>query len=148
MKEFIEKLIERLKEESYDMEICEEQFDMNSPYFIDVPYKMIKLDDVKEIANQLAEECAEDTYVQTIDVGELVNAENGGWIPCSERYPDTKDYILLSFSNFSVPLVGRWEEDEEGGAFYIGDEMESCASQCIFVNAWQPLPVPYQPKGE
>ena len=68
------------------------------------------------------------------------------WIPCEERYPDTDDYILLSFSNFSVPLVGRYEEDEEGGAFYVGDEEESCVSHGIIVNAWQPLPEPY--KGE
>ena len=32
--------------------------------------------------------------------------------------------------------------------YYIGDEDKSCVSQDIFVNAWQPLPEPYQPKGE
>lgn len=36
-----------------------------------------------------------------------------GWIPCEERYPDTTDYILLSFSNFSIPVVGRWEEENK-----------------------------------
>lgn len=72
----------------------------------------------------------------------------GGWIPCSERYPDTDKYILLSFSNFSVPEIGRWEQDEEGGAFYIGDEEESCSSQYLFVNAWQYLPAPYYEEGE
>lgn len=66
------------------------------------------------------------------------------WIPCSERFPEDDNYILLSFSNFSLPLVGRYEEDEEGGAFYVGDEEESCVSQGIIVNAWQPLPKPYQ----
>lgn len=37
------------------------------------------------------------------------------WIPAEERLPDGKDYILLSFENFSIPLVGRYEEDAEGG---------------------------------
>ncbi|MFW5670522.1 MAG: hypothetical protein ACOCM4_15075, partial [Acetivibrio ethanolgignens] len=69
--------------------------------------------------------------------------ENNGWIPCSET-PQTTDYILLSFSNFSLPLVGRYEEDENGGAYYIGDEDETCVSQGIFVNAWQPLPPAYK----
>lgn len=69
---------------------------------------------------------------------------NGGWIPCSERYPDNDNYVLLSFENYSVPCVGRYEEDENGGAFYIGDEDESCVSQDMFVNAWQPLPEPYR----
>ena len=54
--------------------------------------------------------------------------------------PTRGEYVLLSFSNFSVPLVGRYEEDETGGAFYIGDELTSAASQEIFVNGWLPLP--------
>lgn len=71
---------------------------------------------------------------------------NGGWIPCSERLPKNDNYILLSFENFSVPLVGRYESNEDGGVFYVGDETESCISQDIIVNAWRPLPEPY--KGE
>ena len=62
-----------------------------------------------------------------------------GWVPCDERYPDTDKYILLSFANFSIPLVGRYEEDEEGGAFYVGDDDESCVSHGVIVNAWMPL---------
>ena len=76
-----------------------------------------------------------------------VNVESN-WIPCEERYPDTEDYILLSFSNFSIPVIGRWEEDEEGGAFYIGDDDESCVSQGMIVNAWQQLPKAYRPEEE
>ena len=68
----------------------------------------------------------------------------GKWIPVSDHYPDTEKYILLSFSNFSTPVVGRWEEDENGGSFYVGDEQDSCVSQDLYVNAWQPLPQPYQ----
>lgn len=90
-------------------------------------------------------------YIKVSDLVEIVNqvaSEHGGWIPCSERFPNNGDYILLSFSNFSVPLVGRWEEDEDGGAFYIGDETESCVLQDIFVNAWQPLPPVYKAESE
>ena len=71
--------------------------------------------------------------------------QNNGWISIDERLPDTDDFILLSFSNFTNPLVGRYETDEDGsGAFYIGDELETCLSQNIFVNAWQPLPEPFK----
>lgn len=66
------------------------------------------------------------------------------WISCEKRYPKSEGRVLLSFANFSVPLVGRWEEDEEGGAFYIGDEEESCISQDLIVNAWMPLAKPYR----
>ena len=73
---------------------------------------------------------------------------NNNWIPVEERYPDTDTYILLSLSNFSIPIVGRWEEDEDGGAFYAGDEDETLVSQDMFVNAWMPLVKPYRPEEE
>ena len=73
---------------------------------------------------------------------------NNGWIPISDRLPENDKYILLSFDNFSVPMIGRYEGYESGGAFYIGDEDTTCSKQDLFVNAWQPLPEPYQPKGE
>ena len=70
------------------------------------------------------------------------------WIPVEERLPEPGKYILLSFSNFSVPVVGRWEEDEQGGAFYLGDEDETCVSQSLFVNAWMELPENYKEDEE
>ena len=48
--------------------------------------------------------------------------DNYGWIPVSERYPENDRYVLLSFENFIIPTVGRYEEDEEGGAFFVGDD--------------------------
>ena len=77
-------------------------------------------------------------------VQEVAEEYNGGWIPCSERLPEDDKYILISFENFSLPIVGRYEEDETGGAFYIGDEDETCISQDLFVNAWQQLPEQYK----
>lgn len=71
-----------------------------------------------------------------------------GWIPYSERLPEDNNYILLSFENFTVPMIGRYEEDDNGGAFYTGDDTETCVSQNLFVNAWQPLPEPYRPKED
>ena len=66
------------------------------------------------------------------------------WIPVTERFPEPGDYVLLSFPDFSVPAIGRYDEDEEGGAFFIGDETESLVSQDMFVNAWMPLPETYK----
>lgn len=89
--------------------------------------------------------CAE--HLIEIVKGGGVEQYNNGWIPVEEELPETDKYILLSFSNFSIPCVGRYEEDENGGAFYVGDD-ETCVSQDMFVNAWMNLPAPYQPKGE
>lgn len=65
------------------------------------------------------------------------------WIPVTERLPETGKHVLISFSNFTVPITGRYEEDEEGGAFFSGDEDESLISKGLIVNAWMPLPEPY-----
>lgn len=82
-------------------------------------------------------------------VTEKINSQRvvyaNGWIPAHEPPGDNK-YILISFENFSVPVVGRYEEDENGGAFYAGDEDESLVSQNMIVNAWQPLPEKYIPE--
>ena len=69
---------------------------------------------------------------------------NQQWIPVEQRLPSKDVYILLPFSNFSVPAIGRYEGNNDGGGnFYIGDEDETCISQDMYVNAWQPLPQPY-----
>ena len=73
---------------------------------------------------------------------------NDKWIPIEKRLPEDNYYILLSFANLSLPLVGRYEKDSEGGAFYLGDcdEQDTCASMDLFVNAWMHLPEPYRPE--
>lgn len=66
------------------------------------------------------------------------------WHLVQEELPKNDDYILLSLDNFTVPQVGRYEQYKDGsGAFFLGDETESCVSQFLFVNAWMPLPHRY-----
>lgn len=91
-------------------------------------------------------EMAEEALKKQLESKDTDVLHNDGWIPVKERLPETDDYILLSFSNFSLPMVGRYEEDSGGGAFYLGDcdEEDTCISQDLFVNAWMPLPEPYQ----
>ena len=76
--------------------------------------------------------------------GTILKLMSKQWIPVEERLPEDDKYILLSFDNFSTPTVGRYEADESGGAFYLGDEDESCVKQDMYVNAWMPLPEPYR----
>ena len=117
-----------------------EKKEMDAKYFEDAQmYKgeRIAFGDAIEIVKQEAEKFGTDT-----------NVGSNGWIPVEEELPETDKYILLSFSNFSIPCVGRYEEDENGGAFYVGDDDETCVSQDMFVNAWMNLPDPYQTKGE
>lgn len=66
------------------------------------------------------------------------------WIPCSERFPDDDRYILVSFENSTMPDIARYEENDEGGTFYPGDDEKSYSSYGLFVNAWMPLPESYR----
>ena len=84
----------------------------------------------------------EDTGVDPFEIGDAIKYR-AEWIPVTERLPETGKYVLISFSNFTVPITGRYEEDGEGGAFFAGDEDESLISKGLIVNAWMPLPEPY-----
>ena len=69
------------------------------------------------------------------------------WIPVTERLPESGKYVLMSFENFTLPAIGRYEVKDEGdGAWYLGDndEGDTCCSVGLFVNAWMPLPEAYR----
>lgn len=73
--------------------------------------------------------------------------EERSWIPVEERLPEEDEYVLMSFENFTLPIIGRYEKDNDGGgAWYAGDDdgCDTCSSQNLFVNAWMPLPEPYK----
>lgn len=74
--------------------------------------------------------------------------EKSKWIPISERFPEDESYILVSFENYTMPDIARYEENDEGGTFYPGDDEKSYLSYGLFVNAWMPLPKPYKEKKD
>ena len=85
--------------------------------------------------------------IYSLKAGTILKAIGAKWIPVKERLPEDDNYILLSFENFGIPLIGRYEADNDsGGAFYLGDndEQDTCISENLFVNAWMPLPRLYQ----
>lgn len=74
----------------------------------------------------------------------IAELEKDKWIP-ADQPPKEDTYILLSFENFTIPVIGRYEGDKNnGGAYFSGDEDISCGNYGLFVNAWQPLPEPYK----
>ena len=82
------------------------------------------------------------------EMNRVINILEGkSWTP-EDQPPKPEEYVLLSFENFSIPLVGMYRNDDDGGAYYIGDDEESCISHDIIVSAWMPLPKPYRPEEE
>ena len=61
-----------------------------------------------------------------------------GWIPCSERPPEPR--IDVWCNSDMGQMVGYYDETTE--AWYGRDLLE------LLVNAWMPLPEPYQPKED
>ena len=95
-------------------------------------HQMVLASDVLEMIEQLLADLEQDE-------------KENGWIPVSERLPETDDYILLSFANYSIPIIGRCERDKDGnGIFYAGDDLISCLGNDLYVNAWMELPERYR----
>lgn len=71
--------------------------------------------------------------------------QNQKWIPVEDgmRIPKKDEYVLMSFENFTLPAIGRYEEDDNEGSWFLGDEDEPVNQYDVFVNAWMELPERY-----
>ena len=129
MQEVFEKIIEKLEENSF--EIGKDS----------IPVHYVRLNKAIEIVKQEAEQY------------------NSGWVPVSERMPDVCGYpVLLTVENaFGQRRVCKAFTNymEEGELLFYTNEKEYCQqltssilSESWKPIAWQPLPAPYQPKGE
>lgn len=105
---------------------------------------------LKAILNKLGEyEDAERQGVLLQLPCKEVNRMNDKWIPVTERLPEDDKYIMVSFDNFTMPDIGRYEVDQDGnGAFYPGDDEKRYTAYDLYVNAWMPLPEPYRESEE
>ena len=67
------------------------------------------------------------------------------WHECFDEdpnsFPDDSRNVLVSFSNFSLSIIGQWRVDEDGaGCWYLGDTDETFLSEGLFVDGWWELP--------
>lgn len=95
-------------------------------------HKMVLASDVMDMIEQIKDDLEQDE-------------KENGWIPVDEKLPDPDKYILVSFEDFPIPMIGRYTvDDDDGGTFRVGDEDESFVEHDLYVNAWMPLPKPYK----
>ena len=65
---------------------------------------------------------------------------NGGWIACSERLPKYGEVVMCSCTNSGITISCITHKGvKPSKSVRFGQHS---------VIAWQPLPEPYQPKGE
>ena len=86
-------------------------------------------------------------------VQEIAEEYNNGWIPCSERLPEYAESLVnctikrLSDGHVWVQnliynrIDNKWKWTDYPEDIYV--DMDS-----FTILSWQPLPEPYQPKGE
>lgn len=144
MKEFVEKLIERLEEEKTryreirkntycrrtEMDDCDS---CRADHYLDA--RLEGINKAKEIVNQLAEE-----YVPETNVGK--------WIPCSERLPEEAEAVFLTFRNSTGTFV-EMATFIRGKFYYISDaDGNYYEGEFKKPIAWQPLPEPYKPEQQ
>jgi hypothetical protein len=84
-------------------------------------------------------------------VEEIKQSKTGHWIPVSERLPELDDdgystYVLVSFSNFTLPFIGQLRKTDGENHWYEGDDEKTLDSFGLHVNAWMPLPKAYEPQ--
>lgn len=75
---------------------------------------------------------------------------NGGWIPCSEQLPEESFGCLVTVMDYEPSTQTDFENILPYFVGYDGHRWNDADGEEIpfDVIAWQPLPQPYQPKGE
>ena len=100
-------------------------------HFLDARLRCV--DDIIEIVKHEAEKFGTD-----------INVGSNGWISCNERLPEPIRPVLVTLRNWMndkyFVRVGRFHTDH-----WKTDE--GIVENSVVI-AWQPLPQPYQPKGE
>ena len=168
MQEVFKKIVEKLEERTSFLSYCtkygnKDAEQQNKSYSTMMMYEVADLiDDLIEIIKQEAEkheECYKDCgeceaynkekhhcpkfcKVITETVKEIEDNYNG-WIPFSEHQPEYGERVLLQDFGGNITLE-KCERKKKVKGFTDGNWWSSANNYM----AWQPLPQPYQPKGE
>lgn len=88
------------------------------------------IDNYKSVCNELKDIEAFDMAIEALSEPKI------GWIPVSEKLPETGDSILVTYSDEEVGIV--WDARPKAWETYIE------SNNLIYPIAWMPLPEPYR----
>lgn len=129
MQEVFEKIIEKQEELFQDLNVIE--------VLSHVDFDSTIQNSLKNFLKSITKESIE-------IVKQEAEKYNNGWIPCSERLPEPIRPVLVTLRNWMndkyFVRVGRFHTDHW--------KTDEGIVENSVVLAWQPLPQPYQPKGE
>lgn len=128
MKEFIEKLIDKIENEAFAVQL---EKGIKHPSTLDAMMENFSVFRIKEIVNQLAEEY------------------NNGWISVDDALPElTEGTKYFKQSKCCYVTLKWWDGDiTEGVGWYNQSGVWNDDSEKCKVIAWKPI-ASYKPKGE
>lgn len=112
---------------------------------------------MQEVFEKIKEKCQKcsgigrSSFVEFLKIiDEVAEEYNNGWIPCSKRLPEEAFGCLVVVED-TEPMTGK--DFETILPYFVcydsGSWCDAEGQEIPFeVIAWQPLPEPYQPKGE
>ena len=108
---------------------------------------------MKEAFEKIIDELKQESIIVDDDAGhraveiihQIAEEYSNGWIACSEKLPELRQDVLVTvkYTGF-MGMHGYWIKT--GHMEAENDWWGDCAGGDVI--AWQPLPEPYQPKGE
>lgn len=126
-----------------------------------------KLEEKVQINERFGYMTASDVTRECIDiVKEVAEEYNNGWIPVSERLPEERDSVFAKYKGtarwtdamfekasdiVNVTVVDAKGEGVTTNAHTVDGQWKCDLlkfSNSFRITHWQPLPEPYQPKGE
>ena len=148
MKEAFEKILERLEELRQEQikELCEHK-DFTSEMQSMRGHNILQ--GAKKIVQEVAEEY-NNGWIAFGDAIEIVkqaaSEDNNGWIPCSERLPDKNGMYLCTQNTYDLNTNKKIIKISTELVEFYNENWRRAKN--LIITHWQPLPEPYQPKGE
>ena len=78
-------------------------------------------------------------------IATYAGVEESQWIPCSEKYPDPGERVLVTIGGCDI-WVWDCKADREDD-FYFWEDEQGFYHNKYEINAWMPLPKPYKKEG-
>lgn len=104
------------------------------------------MSDVISRADAICEVLVNDGIENIVDRIKALPSAKAEWIPCSERLPDNKTYVLTT-----IQVSGRSPHARSGfyhDGFFHNDNGDTWRATDREVRAWMPLPKPYREGDE
>ena len=98
-----------------------------------------------EILNRIRCNIREDSLEEQALVYAISALAEPRWIPCSEKYPDQGERVLVTIGGYDIWV---WDRRANRGDDYFWEDEQGFYHNKYEIDAWMPLPEPYREDKE